>query len=95
MTRHPGPFRAVIGIDGLQQERAVRSLKKVLFRKEAGTGSKPEDVQQVGNRLQAAGAEVLILNRLTGKASHLSGVRSQGSGVRSQGRSLLVLTPDS
>jgi hypothetical protein len=71
MGRHPGPFRAVIGVDGIQTAGQGRSLNKFLFRKEAVTGGRPEEIQQVGERLQAAGAEVLILDRLSGQASRL------------------------
>jgi hypothetical protein len=65
VARHPGPFRVLIGVDGLQAPQRW-SLRKLLFRQEVPTGGHPAEVGAVRDRLEQAGAEVTVVDRLTG-----------------------------
>jgi hypothetical protein len=63
----PGPFRAIIGVDGVRPSGKDWSWRKLLLRPEPRPGSKPAEVREVAERLRQAGAEVTILDRATGQ----------------------------
>jgi hypothetical protein len=69
LARHPGPFRAIVGVDSIQPPASRQGLNRVLFRREKTDGSRAEEVRAVYQRLQAAGAEVTVLNRRTGETT--------------------------
>jgi Protein of unknown function DUF58 len=67
LARHPGPFRVLVGVDGLQTGAKRTWLGKLLLWQERSTANQPEEVLQVIEPLQHAGAQVIVVDRTAGK----------------------------
>ncbi|MGP0070088.1 MAG: DUF58 domain-containing protein [Isosphaeraceae bacterium] len=68
---HPGPFRAIIGVDSLSADSNVRRWSRWLLEPSSDQPASPVLLRQVQDRLKNAGAEVVVLNRRTGEATSL------------------------
>jgi hypothetical protein len=64
--RHRGPFQAVLGIDGLENDRPRGFLRRLLLRAQPARGSKVSSVRKIAERLQQCGVGVTILDRASG-----------------------------
>jgi hypothetical protein len=67
MTAPRGPFRVVVGIDGLIPAGRGRFLKRLLFRAGGDPGASTADVRRVCDRLRGLGAHVCVVNRALGR----------------------------
>jgi hypothetical protein len=67
LAAHPGPFRVLVGVDGLQPEQESSTLRKLVFREPPHAGASPEEVAAVCERLRQAGADVSLVDRTTGE----------------------------
>ncbi len=75
LVRHAGPFRAVVGVDGIERASdAPRRLGRLLFRRVAGDLPRVTDIRAVSAALSGAGAEVVLLDRQTGQRVTVDGV---------------------
>ena len=75
LVRHSGPFRAVVGVDGMELvSDAPRRLGRLLFRRTAGDLPRVADIRTVSTVLSGAGAEVVLLDRQTGQRVAVDGV---------------------
>ena len=68
---HPGPFRAVIGVDGIRRDSNVRRWSRWLFEPVGDQVASASELRRVQDRLKNAGADVVILNRQTGEPTSL------------------------
>jgi hypothetical protein len=68
---HPGPFRALIGVDGIRAENDLARWRRWLFKPPDDSLASPHELRQVRDRLKGSGAEVVVLNRQTGAATSL------------------------
>jgi hypothetical protein len=66
VERFSGPFRVLIGIDGIRPHTAGGRLGRWLLHGEPQEQSTAEEVRAIHERFQRAGAAVCILNRATG-----------------------------
>jgi hypothetical protein len=67
VARRPGPFRVLVGVDGLRPAEKGSPLRRLLLRRRTEAGACPEQVRQVHDRLCQAGAEVTLVDRTTGE----------------------------
>jgi hypothetical protein len=70
IATHPGPFRVLVGVDGLRPQQ-TSSLRKLVFREPLHAGASPEEVGAVCERLRQAGADVSLIDRTTGELIEL------------------------
>ena len=66
LAEHAGPFRALVGVDGTKTRIRERWLTHLLFRRRPTTGSDMHAVCKVIETLRNAGADVTVVDRLTG-----------------------------
>jgi hypothetical protein len=67
---HRGPYRAMIGIDGLEQlgpPSTARWLRSLLVRPESSTEASLAGLREVCERIAKTGAEVNVVDRTTGR----------------------------
>lgn len=69
VARRPGPFRAIIGVDGIRSAARPSAVRRLFLSTEPVPGSSPDHVRAVCARLAAAGAEVSVVNRASGEAT--------------------------
>ncbi len=62
-----GPFRAFVGVDGLQDRRAMGLALRLLTRRDEKAGADIAGVIEVVERLASAGAEVQVIDRISGR----------------------------
>jgi Protein of unknown function DUF58 len=67
LSRHPGPFRILIGVDGLEFPPSSSWLKRMLFPRISEGGARATDVIRVCERLRPLALEVCVVNRATGE----------------------------
>ncbi len=68
LARRRGTCRAIVGIDGLQRPPEDFSLRRLLVSRPASSGAKPADVSQVCQALSKCGAEVWVVDRISGRS---------------------------
>jgi hypothetical protein len=61
-----GPFRVIIGVDGIATAKPGR-LRRLLLHEKPGSSTRVADVRQVYDRLLGLGADVCVVNRVSGK----------------------------
>jgi hypothetical protein len=61
-----GPFRVLIGVDGIRRTRRGRMLRKLLLRDSDPSLSQAAEVRQICERLRPLASEVRIIQRTTG-----------------------------
>jgi uncharacterized protein (DUF58 family) len=66
LRARPGNFQAVIGVDGVPPLSRPRGWTRLFLRSEAAPATMDE-LTQTCNRLQAAGVEVVVLDRASGR----------------------------
>lgn len=62
-----GAFKVVVGTDGISGQSRRHAVKKLLFRSERTNAAEVGDVLAICRRLQAAGAEVIVVDRESGQ----------------------------
>jgi hypothetical protein len=68
LASHPGPFRVLIGVDGIAPRRAGGRWRRLLLREAPAAGARADDVWRVYETLAKLAAEVCVLDRLSGEA---------------------------
>lgn len=66
VTRHDGPFRAVIGIDGSRIAPTTPAWQRLLLSKADVDGPNQTDLTRVVATLREAGVDVMVVDRQTG-----------------------------
>jgi hypothetical protein len=67
IAAHPGPFRVLVGVDGLRPKQKASALRKLVFCGSHRAGASPDEVGAVCERLRQAGADVSLIDRTTGE----------------------------
>jgi hypothetical protein len=74
-----GPFRAFVGVDGLQDRRAMGLALRLLTRRDERAGADVAGVIEVVERLATAGADVQVIDRISGRTYRPEEWREIGS----------------
>ena len=75
ISTHPGPFRIVIGVDGIRKESKFRRWRGWLMRPLQDGLASPSELRIVRDRLIHSGAQVVVINRRIGEVTSLEEAR--------------------
>ncbi|MBI1917081.1 MAG: hypothetical protein HYS12_20435 [Planctomycetes bacterium] len=67
LGRRPGPFRVLIGVDGISSHPLRHWLRRLLLKETQAPGAPAEGVRRVFEALSPVAAEVWMLDRFTGE----------------------------
>lgn len=66
LSRHVGPFRVIVGVDGAELSRGRSRLRRALLNDGDSDRPRARDVETVVRKLRKVGAEVIVLDRQSG-----------------------------
>lgn len=70
-VRRGGPYRAVVGVDGMRQHVQHGLLHRMFLSEAAGSEARTDEVREIVKRLNAVGVEAVVIDRITGETISL------------------------